>query len=93
MLQRQHERPRRRLRQRDAVERLRRRQPAVLAHRRVGDVGQHRVGAAEGHQRGDAEEQVELTRQRERLAHELAELLDRIAGIEERWLELSDLLP
>jgi ATP-binding cassette subfamily F protein uup len=32
-------------------------------------------------------------RQRERLAHELAELLDRIAGIEERWLELSDLLP
>ena len=32
-------------------------------------------------------------RRRERLAHELAELLERIAGIEERWLELSDLLP
>jgi ATP-binding cassette subfamily F protein uup len=32
-------------------------------------------------------------RQRESLAHELADLLERIAAAEERWLELSELVP
>ena len=46
------ERSRRRLAEREAVDHLRRREPAVGLDRALVDVGQHRVGAAERQQRG-----------------------------------------
>jgi hypothetical protein len=50
------QRPRRRLGHAEPVQHLARRQPAVVLHRLLRDVGEHRIGAAEGDDGHDAEE-------------------------------------
>ena len=62
-LQHHDERARRRLGEPQPVHRLRGGDPAELRDRRLVHVGEHRVGAAERHERRLGEEQVELRRQ------------------------------
>ena len=52
--------PGRRLRHAEAVEHLARLEPAVVLDRLLRDIGQHRIGAAEGHHRHLAEEDGDL---------------------------------
>ena len=59
-LQHHDQRARRGLGHAEAVEHLARLQPVIMLDRLLGDIGQHRIGAAERHHRHLAEEQRDL---------------------------------